>query len=107
MYASSTAILGGYQHDLPIVVFACVEELYRTGESSASSSATWILSILYRYRSLWTVANLNIQIQGYIKKDYSELSLTGLVSFSSSVASTQGLISVILMQLLAAPVILV
>ncbi|TFY74271.1 hypothetical protein EWM64_g9741, partial [Hericium alpestre] len=30
-YASSTAILSGYRHDLPIVLFACVEELYRTG----------------------------------------------------------------------------
>jgi hypothetical protein len=24
--------MAGYQHDLPIVVFACVEELYRTGQ---------------------------------------------------------------------------
>jgi len=23
--------LGGYEHDLPIIVFACIEELYRTG----------------------------------------------------------------------------
>ncbi len=29
----ATAILGGYRHDLPLVVFLCVEELYRTGES--------------------------------------------------------------------------
>ncbi|KAH9957679.1 hypothetical protein BC827DRAFT_641802 [Russula dissimulans] len=27
----ATAILGGYRHDLPLVVFLCVEELYRTG----------------------------------------------------------------------------
>jgi hypothetical protein len=31
LFASTTAILGGHQHDLPIVVFACIEELYRTG----------------------------------------------------------------------------
>jgi len=31
MYASSAAILGGYEHDLPIVVFACIEQLYWTG----------------------------------------------------------------------------
>jgi hypothetical protein len=30
--APATAILGGYRHDLPLVVFFCVEELYRTGE---------------------------------------------------------------------------
>jgi hypothetical protein len=29
--APATAILGGYRHDLPLVVFLCVEELYRTG----------------------------------------------------------------------------
>jgi hypothetical protein len=32
--ASATAILGGYRHDLPFVVFLCVEELYRTGKSA-------------------------------------------------------------------------
>lgn len=31
--APATAILGGYRHHLPLVVFLCVEELYRTGES--------------------------------------------------------------------------
>jgi hypothetical protein len=31
--APATAILGGYRHDLPLVVFLCVEELYRTGTS--------------------------------------------------------------------------
>ncbi|KAL0574515.1 hypothetical protein V5O48_007448 [Marasmius crinis-equi] len=31
LYASAKAILGGHEHDLPIVVFACVEELYRRG----------------------------------------------------------------------------
>jgi len=34
--ASATAILGGYRHDLPLVVFLCVEELYRTGEYELS-----------------------------------------------------------------------
>ncbi|KAI9441934.1 hypothetical protein H4582DRAFT_1426820 [Lactarius indigo] len=29
--APATAILGGFRHDLPLVVFLCVEELYRTG----------------------------------------------------------------------------
>ena len=29
--APATAILGGSRHDLPLVVFLCVEELYRTG----------------------------------------------------------------------------
>ncbi len=32
--APATAILGGYRHDLPLVVFLCVEELYRTGKST-------------------------------------------------------------------------
>lgn len=32
--APATAILGGYRHDLPLVVFLCVEELYRTGKSA-------------------------------------------------------------------------
>ena len=32
--ASATAILGGCRHDLPLVVFLCVEELYRTGKSA-------------------------------------------------------------------------
>ena len=31
VYASTTALVGGRKHNLPIVVFACVEELYRTG----------------------------------------------------------------------------
>ncbi|KAI0291227.1 hypothetical protein B0F90DRAFT_387327 [Multifurca ochricompacta] len=31
LHAPATAILGGYRHDLPLVVFLCVEELYRTG----------------------------------------------------------------------------
>ncbi|KAK0205370.1 hypothetical protein DFS33DRAFT_1327780 [Desarmillaria ectypa] len=43
MYASTTAILGGFEHELPIVVYSCVEELYRgikshpivTGSSAA------------------------------------------------------------------------
>jgi hypothetical protein len=35
--APATAILGGYRHDLPLVVFLCVEELYRTGESQCYS----------------------------------------------------------------------
>lgn len=34
-YASTNALLGGYDHALPIVVFACVEELYRTGNFAA------------------------------------------------------------------------
>ncbi|KAH9055393.1 Rho GTPase activation protein, partial [Lactarius vividus] len=29
--APATAILGGFRHDLPLVIFLCVEELYRTG----------------------------------------------------------------------------
>ncbi|KAI0264224.1 hypothetical protein BC834DRAFT_276361 [Gloeopeniophorella convolvens] len=29
--APATAVFGGYRHDLPLVVFLCVEELYRTG----------------------------------------------------------------------------
>ncbi len=29
MYASTAAILGGFEHELPIVVYSCVEELYR------------------------------------------------------------------------------
>ena len=33
--APATAILGGYRHDLPLVVFLCVEELYRTGKSAS------------------------------------------------------------------------
>lgn len=33
IYASSSVVLGGREHDLPIVVVGCVEELYRTGVS--------------------------------------------------------------------------
>ncbi|KAG7091433.1 hypothetical protein E1B28_010469 [Marasmius oreades] len=33
LYASTTAIFGGYGHDLPIIVFSCVEELHRKGLS--------------------------------------------------------------------------
>jgi hypothetical protein len=40
--APATAILGGYRHDLPLVVFLCVEELYRTGKS-----ANFILTSLF------------------------------------------------------------
>ncbi|KAK7032157.1 hypothetical protein VNI00_013331 [Paramarasmius palmivorus] len=34
-YASTRAILGGYEHDLPVMVFSCVEELYKLGLSAA------------------------------------------------------------------------
>ncbi|KAE9400257.1 hypothetical protein BT96DRAFT_657070 [Gymnopus androsaceus JB14] len=37
LYASTKAVLGGFEHDLPIVVFACVEELYRSGISTPSN----------------------------------------------------------------------
>ncbi|OCH85917.1 hypothetical protein OBBRIDRAFT_838570 [Obba rivulosa] len=30
-YTSTPTVLGGYQHELPNVVFTCIEELYRTG----------------------------------------------------------------------------
>ncbi|KAJ7600491.1 hypothetical protein C8J56DRAFT_1156850 [Mycena floridula] len=36
MYACTTVLLGDYEHDLPILVFACVEELYRLGLSSSA-----------------------------------------------------------------------
>ncbi|KAK0469110.1 uncharacterized protein EV420DRAFT_1492550 [Desarmillaria tabescens] len=43
MYASTAAILGGLEHELPIVVYSCVEELYRGIKSqpivAGSSSA--------------------------------------------------------------------
>lgn len=32
IYASTTMVLGGREHDLPIIVVSCVEELYRTGK---------------------------------------------------------------------------
>ncbi|KAI0253620.1 hypothetical protein BJV78DRAFT_1280692 [Lactifluus subvellereus] len=34
--ALATAILGGYRHDLPLVVFLCDEELYHTGTYKSS-----------------------------------------------------------------------
>ncbi|KAF5356463.1 hypothetical protein D9757_012464 [Collybiopsis confluens] len=37
LYASTKTALGGFEHDLPIVVFACVEELYRAGISTPSN----------------------------------------------------------------------
>ncbi|KAF8829617.1 hypothetical protein HHX47_DHR3000855 [Lentinula edodes] len=37
LYASTKAVLGGFEHNLPIVVFACVEELYRSGISTPSN----------------------------------------------------------------------
>lgn len=30
-YASCSSVLGGQMHTLPLVVFACIEELYRAG----------------------------------------------------------------------------
>lgn len=32
IYASTTMVLGGREHELPIVVVSCIEELYRTGK---------------------------------------------------------------------------
>ncbi len=29
VYASTVTVLGGLEHELPIVVYSCVEELYR------------------------------------------------------------------------------
>ncbi|KAJ3756812.1 hypothetical protein EV360DRAFT_71661 [Lentinula raphanica] len=37
LYASTKAVLGGFEHNIPIVVFACVEELYRSGISTPSN----------------------------------------------------------------------
>ncbi|KAJ3995253.1 hypothetical protein F5050DRAFT_339004 [Lentinula boryana] len=37
LYASTKAVLGGFEHNLPIVVFACVEELYRSGISTPAN----------------------------------------------------------------------
>ncbi|KAJ8094083.1 hypothetical protein PM082_023291 [Marasmius tenuissimus] len=37
LFASTKAIFGGYEHDLPILVFSCVEELHRQGISTTSS----------------------------------------------------------------------
>ena len=31
IYASTTMVLGGREHELPIIVVSCIEELYRTG----------------------------------------------------------------------------
>ena len=42
--APATAILGGYRHDLPLVVFLCVEELYRTGKSANLIRRTFFVS---------------------------------------------------------------
>ena len=39
LYASTRAVLGGFEHDLPIVVFACVEELYRSGMELSSTNS--------------------------------------------------------------------
>ena len=38
-YASCTSVLGGQTHTIPLVVFACVEELYRSG--------TWYIYIIH------------------------------------------------------------
>lgn len=43
MYAASGAVLGGYSQDLPIVVFSCVEELYRTGKEASILAMPLIL----------------------------------------------------------------
>ncbi|KAJ7491950.1 hypothetical protein FB451DRAFT_512358 [Mycena latifolia] len=37
MYASNGAVLGGYEHDLPIAVFRCVQELCRHGFHKSTS----------------------------------------------------------------------
>ncbi len=36
--ASMTTVLGGFQHHIPWVVYACVEELNRTGQLLSSLS---------------------------------------------------------------------
>ena len=54
--APATAILGGYRHDLPLVVFLCVEELYRTGESRTSVLLFYSNNTLNKHRKVYTRA---------------------------------------------------
>jgi hypothetical protein len=41
IYSSTTMVLGGREHELPIIVVNCVEELYRTGERTFSTKGSF------------------------------------------------------------------
>lgn len=43
IYASIKMVLGGREHELPVVVVSAVEELYRTGKLALSLSNTCLL----------------------------------------------------------------
>ncbi|KAF9013758.1 hypothetical protein BDZ89DRAFT_1046650 [Hymenopellis radicata] len=52
VYASTVTILGGLEHELPIVVYSCVEELYRALKappSPARSSPTRVASLVQTF----------------------------------------------------------
>ena len=51
--ASATAILGGYRHDLPLVVFLCVEELYRTGEHGVTFNPLVASSLTFPTKGIY------------------------------------------------------
>ncbi|PBK66431.1 hypothetical protein ARMSODRAFT_1006151 [Armillaria solidipes] len=54
MYASTAAILGGFEHELPIVVYSCVEELYRGIKSQptvAGSSSARVAHLVQTFDS--------------------------------------------------------
>ncbi|KAF9029506.1 hypothetical protein BDZ89DRAFT_1159745 [Hymenopellis radicata] len=55
VYASTVTILGGLEHELPIVVYSCVEELYRALKappSPARSSPTRVASLVQTFNTL-------------------------------------------------------
>ena len=59
IYASTTMVLGGREHDLPIIVVSCIEELYRTGKQQIYSSCNplTLLSGIYQCNLFRTLPN--------------------------------------------------
>ena len=59
IYASTTMVLGGREHDLPIIVVSCIEELYRTGKQQIyfSCNPLTLLSGIYQCNLFRTLPN--------------------------------------------------
>lgn len=47
IHASSTITIGEYQHDVPTIVVACIEELSRTGILFSSSIDSSFMHVRY------------------------------------------------------------
>ncbi|KIK56296.1 hypothetical protein GYMLUDRAFT_47284 [Collybiopsis luxurians FD-317 M1] len=93
LYASTKAVLGGFEHDLPIVVFACVEELYRSGISTPSNpTPTSPLPNTFPTRRTLSLSPLDAQADGADGGEYEPRSNT-LLSIYDSPSEKFGLMS--------------